>query len=271
DHLDQHTNFSEYATAKKNILRFQKEADFAILNYDQKIVRKTREKTPAQVLFFSQKRDLSKGAFLEDDKVTVSFRGKKFSIINISELKILGKHNIGNVLAAVLVGILYGIKSEKISQTLLRFSGLSHRIEFIEEISGVKFYNDSKATTSESTIAAVKCFKKPVILICGGKEKNTDPSRLAEIIVQRAKYVFLIGETAKKLESLIFKKSKTTEKSILKKVTVSKYLKRAFVDAAKIAKKGDTILLSPAASSFDQFENFEQRGDKFKKLVKGTK
>ncbi len=271
DHLDQHANFSEYATAKKNILRFQKETDFAILNYDQKIVRKTREKTPAQVLFFSQKRDLSKGAFLEDDKVIVSFRGKKFSIIDISELKILGKHNIGNVLAAVLVGILYGIKSEKISQTLLRFSGLSHRIEFIEEISGVKFYNDSKATTPESTIAAVKCFKKPVILICGGKEKNTNPSRLAEIIVQRAKYVFLIGETAKKLESLIFKKSKTTEKSVLKKVTVSKYLKRAFVDAIKIAKKGDTILLSPAASSFDQFENFEQRGDKFKKLIKGTK
>ena len=267
DHLDQHVDFSEYATAKKNILRFQKETDFAILNYDQKIVRKTRGKTPAQILFFSQKGDLNKGAFLEDDKITISFRGKKIPIIDLSELKILGKHNIENILAAVLVGILYSVKPKEISRTLSRFGGLPHRIEFIREDSGVKFYNDSKATTPESTIAALGCFKKPVILICGGREKNTDLSCLAEIIVQRVGYVFLIGEIAAKLESLILKKSETVQKSVLKKVTVSKYLKRAVADAKKKAKKGDVILLSPAASSFDQFENFEQRGNKFKKLV----
>ena len=276
DHLDQHSDFSEYLEAKKNIVKFQKESDFSILNYDYKNVRRIAKSSLAQNLFFSRQTELTKGSFLDEEMICVMFRGKKYQIIPTSKIKIPGVHNIENILASVLVGILYQVPVTNISRALTNFKGLPHRIELVADLAGIKFYNDSKATTPESTISALNSFQKPVILICGGKEKNLDFSKLAKTMINKVRYLLLIGETAAKIEKEIQKisqkiKQNKNQKLILPKTTLVNNLEKAVSMAKMKAKSGDVVLFSPATSSYDQFSGFEERGEKFKQFVLGAK
>jgi len=269
DHMDQHSNIQEYIEAKKNIFKYQSEFDFAILNYDQNIIRKIAKSITSQKLFFSLDTKLVRGAYLDENQIIVNFRGKKHKIIKSNKLKIKGEHNIQNALPAVLIGVLYGIDDKKIAGSISNFRGLEHRIEFVNKFKGVKYYNDSKSTTPESTIAALKSFEKPIILICGGKDKKIDYKKLANLISKKVKNVYLIGETAPLLKKEIDMANKELGNSI--EAEIAHTLEYAFEKAKKSAQKGDIILFSPATSSFDQFQNFEERGKKFKKLASGKK
>lgn len=275
DHLDQHASFEEYVAAKQSIVEYQAETDFAILNADQKIARSFRHKTPAKIILFSHERDLSSGAYIaEDKKLIVSWRGRDEKIINRSEIKLPGEHNLENILAAVAVAAIYNVTRQEIVEVLNHFKLPPHRLEFVKTIKKVKYYNDSKATTPESTIAALRSFSDPVTLIVGGSKKNVDFTKLAGFIVRRVKTLILIGDAKKDIYHAVLQKLRS-KKIAQKQRTLKKnrcYLKQDLSKAVTLAmykaRAGEVVLLSPACASFDQFPNFEERGREFKRLVK---
>lgn len=262
DHLDQHKDFQEYKNAKSNIVKFQTKNDSVIINANDQNVAEICQNIKSKIFRFainSNKKNLD--AFVEKNKIFVFNNQEKNHIISKSNIFIPGNHNIENILAAVLVAKRFNVSSEKIKKAIINFKGLEHRVEFVSQLNGVKFYNDSKATTSDSTIAAIKSFSKPVILIAGGKDKNVDLTQLANVISKNVKNLILIGQTASKIENLVKKNQG------LKSVNISNTLEKAVIIAKKLSENGDIVLFSPSSSSFDQFENFEQRGKIYKKLI----
>lgn len=263
DHLDYHQDFEEYVEAKKNIVKFQQEGDFAILNYDDKITKNFANFTKAHILFFSLKKSLESGAFLYEDSLVCKFRGITQKIISKKRIKLPGEHNVSNLLAAIATATIYKIGPEKIHQAIKKFKGLEHRIEFVKEINGIRFYNDSKATTPESTIAALDSFSPGVILIAGGSDKNANFDKLAAKIREKVSILLLIGETALKIKNAVLK----NKGQRVPKIIMAENLEKAVKLSKKEAQNNEIVLLSPACASFDQFKNFEERGEKFKKYV----
>jgi len=270
DHLDIHRSFADYVAAKSNILKFQGHHDFAILNFDQPIIKKLAQKNLSHNLFFSANEKNSTSSYFDQGQLMIKFMSKQYQLGSVKNLKMIGKHNLENIMAASLVGILYQIKPEEIYQSLIKFPGLEHRIEFVGEKLNRKFYNDSKSTTPESTIAALYSFDEPLILICGGKDKNFDFSKLAKTILCKVKFLILLGESATQIKREVEKYLRQPN-SVLKNIIVAKNLKEAFEKANQISIAKDIILLSPACSSLDQFHDFEERGKLFKKLVEEIK
>lgn len=265
DHMDRYKNFSEYKRAKFNIVKYQNKQDYAILNYDDINVRKLKNKINSQVLFFSTQKILKRGAFLDNDFLVVKDKNKQLRICHRSEIKILGLHNLSNVLAAILVGYLLKIPINKIKKAIISFKGVEHRLEFVTQKNKVNFYNDSKATTPESTMAALSAFNSPVILIAGGYDKKANFKKLVKVILKKVKILILIGQTASKIYSLCRKENKKIPIYLAK--TLSEAVKKAYQNS----EKGDNILLSPACASYDMFNNFEERGKKFKEIVSKLK
>lgn len=263
DHLDRHKNFKEYLEAKKNIIKHQGKNDFAVLNKDQKLVWDLRKITEAKIFPFSTKEKLKHGAYIDNNWIVVANNGSRKKVLPISDLKLIGQHNLENVLASVTVGYLSNVSLKDMNSILGKFKGVEHRIEFVRNIKGVKFYNDSKATTPESTIAALKSFDNPIILIAGGYDKEADFSKLGKVISQKVKNLILIGKTASKIQA----KAKSSPENNLK-IEKVKTLKEATKIALKNSQAGDIILLSPACASYDMFKNYEERGELFKKFVK---
>src|SRR3990172_9930178 len=270
DHLDIHRSFADYVAAKSNILKFQGHHDFAILNFDQPIIKKLAQKNLSHNLFFSANEKNSTSSYFDQGQLMIKFMSKQCQLGSVKNLKMIGKHNLENIMAASLVGILYQIKPEEIYQSLIKFPGLEHRIEFVGEKLNRKFYNDSKSTTPESTIAALYSFDEPLILICGGKDKNFDFSKLAKTILCKVKFLILLGESATQIKREVEKYLRQPN-SVLKNIIVAKNLKEDFEKANQISIAKDIILLSPACSSLDQFHDFEERGKLFKKLVEEIK
>jgi UDP-N-acetylmuramoylalanine--D-glutamate ligase len=269
DHLDYHKDFAEYLETKKNILKFQDESDFAILNHHQKRTRFLANEARARIFFFNAYKKLKNGVYLKDDFIISRWRGKVQKIMPVADISLVGRHNLENVLAAVACAITYKISPEIISDTVANFQGLSHRMEFVKEINGIKYYNDSKSTTPESTIAALASFDKPIILLAGGSEKYAKFKRMSQEIVKRCQAVYLFGQTAKRIYGSIRKRLNRMKIGRLKleNVLMVDDMKTAIDNAKKISQKGDIVLLSPACASFDQFANFEERGEMFKKIV----
>ncbi len=262
DHLDRHPSFNAYIEAKKNIILHQRESDFAVLNFDNLLVYKFRELTKAKIFGTSKTKELNFGTFIKNGKIEIK-NGKIHEICKISQLKLIGSHNLDNVLAAVGISYLCGVSLDEIKRTINNFAGLEHRLELVSEIRGIKYYNDSKATTPESTIAAINSFKAgKTILIAGGYDKKADFSKLAnEIKNCKIKSLVLIGATAKKIENSVSRKTKKI------KIIKAESLKEAVIKAKNQATFGDVILLSPACASYDMFKNYEDRGRQFKELV----
>lgn len=264
NHLDRYSSMDKYIQAKKGIILHQKPEDYAILNYDDPELRKWENECKGNVLWYSTKAPLTNGAFVKGDDMVLSVNGQRIAIPCISRIKIPGIHNLQNILAASCAAYLAGANGQHIENIATTFTGLEHRLEFVREVHGIRYYNDSKATTPESAMAAVAAFQSPVILIAGGYDKGSDFGEFAEVCAKHAKSVVLIGKTAGKIKELIIQKMAQKETpSILTPNT----FKEAFQQANTLAKTGDIVLLSPACASYDMFLNYEERGRQFKTMV----
>ena len=258
DHLDRYKDIEDYFNTKKNIIINQNKNDFLVLNYDNIYTNiwynELNGNSKSKLLTFSLKSKFATIYYNEEDEYIYYENEKLFSIAN---KKLIGKHNIANILAAVLICLKDGIPADNIEKVVNNFKGIEHRVELVGEINGVKYINDSKATSMNSVMSALKSFDKDIILIMGGRNKNIDFTPLNSIVNARVKKLILMGEAANVLSDMLHFDNKI----------IVRDLTDAFNYASSIAISGDTVLLSPGCTSFDMFKNYEERGKYFKSLV----
>jgi UDP-N-acetylmuramoylalanine--D-glutamate ligase len=258
DHLDRHRTFEAYVDAKARILENQQSADLAVLNAADPTCVAMAARTKAQVFWFSRQKEVQQGAWVLEGNILFRDGAQQREIMLVSEIPLKGAHNLENVLAAVCAGALMGCAAEKIRQAVREFKAVEHRLEYVATIRGVDYYNDSKATNVDATIKALESFPANIHLIVGGKDKGSDYTLLNHLLRQRVKRVYTIGAAAAKIESQI----KEVE------VVHADTLENALRKANAVAEPGDVVLLAPACASFDQFKNYEQRGQVFKEIVR---
>ncbi len=260
DHLDRHGNFENYARAKERIFARQQSTDFLVLNADNARTAEAATRAPSQVYWFSLERTLRRGAWIEGGHVV--FRSAPDAqveqVMPLSKIPLKGEHNVENVLAAVCAARLAGVPSDAIARAIEKFHAVEHRLEFVATVHGVDFYNDSKATNVDATEKAVAAFPSGIHLILGGKDKGSDYTTLAPLLRERVRAVYTIGVAAEKIESQL--------RGVVS-IHSCGTLDVAVNAAAAAAHPGEIVLLAPACSSFDQFENYEHRGRVFKDLV----
>lgn len=258
NHLDRHHDLNKYTKTKLRIFSNQTKSDFAILNYDEPLIKSHEKNLISKPIFISNKVVPENGIGIEDDTIFSNIYGRK-EICKLSEVP-FPHHHITSVLSAIAVSILDNIEIEIALTVIKNYKGLPHRMEYVGEIRGVHVYNDSKATNPQAAIAALKSFENPVILIAGGKDKKMDFSELGREISLRAKTLILIGEASNIISSTVSKKNKN-------KIYFAKSMADAVEIAFKQSDKEDVILLSPACASFDMFKNYEERGEIFKQEI----
>lgn len=263
DHLDRHITFTDYIHSKENIYKNQTEKDFLILNYDDEFCRKMVPKTKSKVLYFSSKEEVE-GIYLKDEYIYINYSNINEKILNIKDIKLVGTHNVENIMVTILIGHLLNIPKDIIRESIVEFKAVEHRMEYVETINNIDFYNDSKGTNPESTIRAIQSVEKPIILIAGGYDKGTSYSKLVENFKDKVKLVVLIGETAKRIEN------EAKQIGFTNTIRVDS-LKDAVNISYENGESGDIILLSPASASWGMFENYEIRGNEFKKYVNELK
>ncbi|WP_026476371.1 UDP-N-acetylmuramoyl-L-alanine--D-glutamate ligase [Alkaliphilus transvaalensis] len=260
DHLNRHKTMENYLQAKLNIFKNQISSDYAVINYDDKICREASKNLKGKVIFFSRKETLSEGIFVKEGNIVVSLNNKLEKVLPIEEIKIPGNHNLENALAATAMAYLMGVKVETIAETLKNFGGVEHRTEFVDEINGISFINDSKGTNPDASIKAIEAIKAPIILLAGGMDKGSDFREFIETFKGKVREMVVYGETANK----IYETAHSLGFMDVRKV---KDLEEAVKAAYEVAVEGDTILLSPACASWDMYPNFEERGRHFKNIV----
>ncbi len=260
DHLDRHGSFETYAAMKGRITEQQTSADFLVLNGEDTPTQMVAAKTKAQIFWFSGRRPIKQGAFVHGDSILFIPRegAKAEPVMPVAEIPLKGAHNVENVLAAVCTARLGGVTSEQIRASVASFKAVEHRLEFVAAIGRVEYFNDSKATNVDATKKALEAFKGGVHLILGGKDKDSDYTELSDLLRERCRVVYTIGSAAEKIERQLAGVVK-----IVSAVTLDAAVRQAAQDAVA----GDVVLLAPACSSFDQFENYEHRGRTFKELV----
>ncbi len=264
NHLDRHKDLADYIDAKKAIIRYQKKDGYAILNYDDPVLRKWESECKGNVLWFSVNKDLEQGVFLRNNEIIIDYDSKRNVIPCLSQVKIKGIHNIQNIMAAVCAANIMRADIEAIKNAIINFPGIEHRLKFVSTINGVQYYNDSKATTPEAAIAGIRAFDSPVILIAGGYDKEVSLDQLARECAKNTKCVILIGKTAENINKLI--QDSKGEKA-QPEVYLATSLDESVRKASSVAETGDIVLLSPACASYDMFPNYEERGKRFKELV----
>lgn len=257
DHLDWHPSFADYYEAKKKLINFQEENDIAILNQDDPLVWDLHKKAKSRVFAFSQKNKVAPGCYLDGDWILFS-NTKEKKLMPTAEIPLLGSHNQENIMASALVACLFGLPLDRIRESIKSFEGLEHRLEKVTTIKGIDFYNDSKATNVDAALKSILSFQEKIILILGGRDKGGDFKKLRDAIQDRTKKIILIGEAREKIKEAL--------KNALPMNEVS-----SLAEAVKIgfseAKPGEVVLLAPACTSFDMFQNFEERGEVFKQEV----
>lgn len=260
DHLDRHGSFENYALAKERIFAAQNENDCVVLNADNVRAAQAATRSSARVYWFSVEHPVPRGAWLEQGQLV--FRPDAESpaeqVIPLKEIPLKGAHNVENVLAAVCAARLAGAPADAIRRAIQKFQAVEHRLEFVASVNGVEFYNDSKATNVDATAKAVAAFESGIHLILGGKDKGSDYTQLAQLLRARVRAVYTIGSAAAKIESQL--------RGVVS-IHSCETLDNAVSAAASAARSGEVVLLAPACSSFDQFENYEHRGRVFKELV----
>jgi len=260
DHLDRHRDFKTYVGLKKRVFMNQDEGDYCILNYDDKITRETKQEVRSNVYFFSLKTKVENGIFLFEDKVFYnSQEGVKRLLFKKKDVLLQGMHNLENVLAASTASILAGCDIEAIGKTVRQFKGVPHRLEFVCEINGVRFVNNSMCTNPVAFKRSVESLTTPFVLICGGKNKNLELEKMVKTIM-KAKYTIIIGESAPVLAAYL-------QKNDYERFTIAKKMEEATEIAYGHASPGDSVLLSPGGASFDMFRDFADRGNCFKESV----
>ncbi len=257
DHLDRHASFDDYANAKLRMFENQIERDAAILNADDAEVTRRMPAKP-HVFWFSRQKRVAEGAFLRDNQIIFRHDGSETPIAQCDQISLRGAHNVENVLAACAAAFLAGADPAAIAGGVKTFKAVEHRLEFVAEIGGVQFYNDSKATNVDATRKALEAFPGPLLVILGGKDKGSDYAGLRDLLQERAREVILIGAAAEKIAGQLAGAAR---------IESAGTMERAVHLARERAQPGDVVLLAPACASFDQFENYEHRGRVFKELV----
>lgn len=259
DHLDRHPDLASYREAKMRVFRNQTPADHAVIGEDDDIAAEVSRRFRARLLRFRLQDRGEEGTFARDGHIGYRLGGVERSLMPAVELSLPGRHNIANALAALALVAPLGLPEEGLLASLRTFPGLPHRLELVGEIGGVRYVNDSKATNTDSTAIALDAFEAPLILLAGGRDKGQDFRPLAEQVRRRCRRVFLFGESAASIQG--------QWGSDLCVVVAD--MATALDQAAGIAARGEVVLLSPACASFDQFKNYEDRGDRFRELVRG--
>lgn len=260
DHLDRHHTMQAYIQAKETIAKNQSSEDICVLNYEDEETRSFGEKTEATVLYFSSRRRLNRGIYLENGVIIYTDGEKSMDICHVDELKLLGMHNYENVMAAVGMALAYHVPVEIIRRSVKEFGGVEHRIEYVCEKNGVLYYNDSKGTNPDAAIKAISAMKRPTYLIGGGYDKDASYEEWIQSFDGKVRKLILIGQTKEKIE-------KTAKMCGFEDTILADNLEEAVSICSKLATDGDAVLLSPACASWGMFRNYEERGDKFKELV----
>lgn len=262
DHLDRHKTWENYGAAKAKIFANQSKDQYFVVNADDETCLALAENCPATIIPFSRKQILDSGCCLLDGHIVMREGGETVVVIcGAEELKIPGNHNLENALAATAVSFYAGIDPDVIGEALRHFGGVEHRLEFVGEVDGIRFVNDSKGTNPEASIKAVEAIKGNMILIAGGYDKGADYEELIRSFQGRVKHLVLLGKTAPKIKE-------TAERLGFSAITLAKTMDECVKTGYRLASAGDTVLLSPACASWDMYTCFEQRGEHFKHCVR---
>ncbi|WP_343343606.1 UDP-N-acetylmuramoyl-L-alanine--D-glutamate ligase [Terrisporobacter petrolearius] len=264
DHLNRHHTMENYIAAKANIFKNQDKSDFAILNYDDKEVRRLESNCNGQVIFFSRKEKLDKCVYLDENNNIVIHIDKKIVLLNKKELSLPGAHNLENCMAAIAMSYVCNVDLETLKHVLKTFKAVEHRLEYVRTLNDIMFVNDSKGTNPDSTVKAITSYENPIILIAGGYNKESDFNELLEVGKENIKALVLMGETS----SIIEKSAKEKDYKTIIKVN---NMKEAVEASYNLAESGDVVLLSPACASWDMYKSFEVRGRDFKENVNNLK
>jgi len=268
NHLDRHGTMQAYESAKARILQFQKSEDVAILNRDDSRAWSMRETRKGGLLSFSMREldaDLE-GAYLQDGLLSLRTHGTYLPLLPRSRIKLRGDHNIANVLAAFTIGHAAGLPLDAMLQAAEEFEGVPHRLEFVRELRGTRWYNDSIATAPERTMAALRAFDEPIVLLLGGRDKDLPWGDLAALMHQKVDHAIVFGEASDKILTALHA-GIPSGKAEPFSIDVCETLEQAVVRAAEVAAEGDIVLFSPGATSFDAFKDFEDRGVQFRRWV----
>ena len=268
EHLNVHFNLDEYRQAKLNIINHQTSEDYAVINIDSDVCRSFAIKTKANIYWFSRCQSV-KGSYIQNRQIIIKMKNKAIPVGNTDDLHLYGRHNWGNVVAAITAARLAGASIEGIKKAVYSFKGLPYRLELIKTINDVSFYNDSASTIPETAIAAIQSFSQPMILVLGGSDKNSDYSQLAREIVNKKniKSIILIGAMAEKIAATLDQAGKFKGEIIVGLKTMSEVVNRAF----QSANPQDIVILSPGCASFDMFKNYQDRGQQFTAAVNSLK
>lgn len=259
DHLNRHHTMEAYIEAKEQIAKNQTEEDVCVLNYEDDATRKFGERVKAQVIYFSSRRRLEKGIYLEDGNI-IYCRENPEKVCHVDELKLLGMHNYENVMAAVAMAAAYHVPMEIIRKTIREFTAVEHRIEFVAEKNGVAYYNDSKGTNPDAAIKGIQAMNRPTFLIGGGYDKDSSYDEWIQSFDGKVKKLVLLGATKEKI-------NETAKRLGFTDTILADTFEEAVNICVEQAEPGDAVLLSPACASWGMFKNYEERGDKFKELV----
>ena len=262
DHLNRHHTMEEYIRVKELITKNQQPEDVCVLNYEDEVLREFGASAVPRVVYFSSQRKLESGIYLDGDRILLKPQNEaEIEVVKTRDLKLLGQHNFENVMAAVAMAYYAGIPMESIRKSICEFTAVEHRIEFVLEKDGVAYYNDSKATNPDAAIKGIQAMNRPTLLIGGGYDKESGYEEWIGAFDGKVKYLVLIGQTREKIQ-------KTAHEMGFTKTILADSLEEAVKICAQKAEPGDAVLLSPACASWGQFDNYEQRGRKFKEYVR---
>ena len=260
DHLNRHHTMENYVAVKERIAENQTKEDVCVLNYEDGYTRGFGERCPARVVFFSSKRKLEEGLYLDGDEICMMQGGKETRLMNIHDMNLVGMCNVENVMAAIAIAWNMGLPMETILDTVKRFRAVEHRIEFVATKNGVDYYNDSKGTNPDAAIQGIRAMSKPTILIGGGYDKGSEYDEWIEAFEDKVKCLVLIGQTAEKIEAC-------ARKHGVGNIVRADSFGEALRICTETAESGDAVLLSPACASWGMFPNYEVRGNLFKDYV----
>jgi UDP-N-acetylmuramoylalanine--D-glutamate ligase len=267
NHLDRHKTMEAYIAAKQRILDFQDVEDVAVLGYDDPNARSLAAAVRGRLRFFSREREMARGAFLREGTLFLRLGSEAWPICRVEEVRLRGRHNLWNVLAAAAVAGSLGADIGAIREAALTFSGVPHRLEQVREVRGVRYVNDSIATTPERVRVALEAFEEPIVLLAGGRDKGLPWEETAEVIARRARVLIAFGELGDRIVEAAYAARARVDGVVLEHLERVATLEEAVARAAGLARPGEVVLLSPGGTSFDAYRDFEERGVHFRQLV----
>ena len=261
DHLNRHHTMEEYIRVKELIVKNQTADNYCVLNYEDPVLREFGKNIVPKTVYFSSERVLEQGIYLDGDQIILKTEKEEIPVVHTGDLKLLGKHNFENVMAAVAMAYYAGVSIDSIRRSICEFTAVEHRIEYVTEKNGVAYYNDSKGTNPDAAIKGIQAMNRPTLLIGGGYDKGSSYDEWLNAFDGKVRYLVLIGETRDKIRE-------AAERLGVCPCILCENLEEAVKICAEKAEPGDAVLLPPACASWGQFDNYEQRGDMFKEYVR---